>query len=216
MDDREGSVIDYLTARGLIVQHFEKAAMRQSPIPDFWVLAGDQLAFYCEVKTAQEDHWLERQFNTGPPRTQVGGARPDPTYNRISNYIHRAVVQFDAVNLAVPPPKCWPSSITTSTPVRLTLLAVVTGNAHTASGPIRMFGNFSYGRIRKERERIDLYLWFDRGRREPFKWWTQSHPQHHAALCGHLGIDPRASGRFDACIGDCGPSGNRLLRTRSE
>ena len=70
------------------------------------------------------------------------------------------------------------------------LLSVLTGNAYTDSGPVRMFGNFSDGRIRKEKYRIHLYLWFDAGKPEPFKVWTRSHLGHHSALCGYLGIDP--------------------------
>src|ERR1017187_8570601 len=82
----ESIVSDYLTGCGLSVQRFDKAAMRQSRTPDFRVLANDRLAFYCEVKTAQEDEWLERQLDAAPPGTLVGGLRPDPTYNRVSNY----------------------------------------------------------------------------------------------------------------------------------
>ena len=53
--DGEARVREYLTATGLRVERFTKAEMQRGRTPDFRVLAGDELAFYCEVKTAQED-----------------------------------------------------------------------------------------------------------------------------------------------------------------
>ncbi len=164
--------------------------MRRSRTPDFRVLAGDRLAFYCEVKTAQEDEWLERQIDAAPPLTLVGGLRPDPTYNRISNYIHSAAGQFDAVNAGCEYPNVLAIVNNDFEAGLPDLLAVLTGNAYTNGGPIRMYGNFSDGRIREEKNRIHLYLWFDTGKPEPFKVWPQSHAEHHAALCGYFGIDP--------------------------
>jgi hypothetical protein len=100
----ETRVNEYLTARGLLVERFDKPAMRQGRTPDFRVLSGGRLAFYCEVKTAQEDDWLECQLVNAPPLTLVGGGRPDPIYNRINGHIHSAVGQFDAVNPAMDHP----------------------------------------------------------------------------------------------------------------
>lgn len=186
----ESIVSDYLTGRGLSVQRFDKAAMRQSRTPDFRVLANDRLAFYCEVKTAQEDEWLERQLDAAPPGTLAGGLRPDPTYNRVSNYVHSAAGQFDAVNAGCEHPNVLAIVNNEFEAGMHDLLSVLTGNAYTDSGPVRMFGNFSDGRILIEKYRIHLYLWFDAGKPEPFKVWTQSHTEHHAALCGYLGVDP--------------------------
>lgn len=78
--------------------------MRKGKTPDFRVFAGNELAFYCEVKTAQEDEWLDKQWAAAPPLTLVGGSRPDPIYNRISNYISIGVGQLDAVNPAIESP----------------------------------------------------------------------------------------------------------------
>jgi len=69
------------------------------------------------------------------------------------------------------------------------LLSVLTGNAYTGSGPIRMFSNFSDGEIREEKYRIYLYLWFDARKPEPFK----SDPIPPGASRGAVrasGIDP--------------------------
>jgi len=186
----ESTVSRYLTGRGLSVQRFDKNAMRRSRTPDFRVMANERLAFYCEVKTAQEDEWLEKQIDSAPPGTLVGGSRPDPTYNRVSNYVHSAAGQFDAVNAGCEHPNVLAIVDSDWEAGMHDLLSVLTGNAYTGSGPIRMFSNFSDGRIREEKYRIYLYLWFDARKPEPFKIWTQSHPEHHAALCVHLGIDP--------------------------
>ncbi len=192
----ESIVSDYLTGRGLSVQRFDKAEMRQSRTPDFRVLANDRLAFYCEVKTAQEDEWLERQLDAAPPGTLLGGLRPDPTYNRVSNYVHSAAGQFDAVNAGCEHPNVLAVVNNEFEAGMHDLLSVLTGNAYTDTGPVRMFGNFSDGRIRKEKYRIHLYLWFDAGKPEPFKVWTQSHAEHHAALCRYLGVDPASIKRI--------------------
>jgi len=58
----EARISDYLTARGFAVERFTKAAMRQGRTPDFRVTSNDSLAFFCEVKTAREDEWLDRQI----------------------------------------------------------------------------------------------------------------------------------------------------------
>lgn len=183
-------VCDYLTVKGLSVQRFDKVSMRRSRTPDFRVLAGHQLAFYCEVKTAQEDDWLERQLGSAPPGTLVGGLRRDSTYNRISSYVHGAAGQFDAVNPECDYPNVLAIVNNDSDAGLPDLLAVLTGNAYTNSGPVRMFGTCSDGRIREEKRRIHLYLWFDPAKPEPFKVWSQSPAGHHAVLCGHFGVDP--------------------------
>ena len=186
-ENGETLVCEYLTGQGLSVQRFDKAEMRQSRTPDFRVMAGDRLAFYCEVKTAQEDDWLERQLDAAPTGTLVGGLRPDPTYNRVSKYVHSAAGQFDAVNPECEHPNVLAIVNNEFESDRLDLVAVLTGNAYTdSSGPIRTYDNVSDGRIREEKYRVHLYLWFDAGNPEPFKVWPQSHAEHHAALCGYF------------------------------
>jgi hypothetical protein len=124
-----------------------------------------------------------------PPGTIFGGARPDPTYNRISSQIHSAAGQFDSVN-----PKCeFPNVLaivnSDSQAGKIDLIAVLTGNAYTDDGPVAMFLNFSDGRIREEKRRIHLYLWFDEGKPDPFMFFSETHPDHHATLCRNFDID---------------------------
>jgi len=96
----ETLVSDYLSSLGLTVERFDKASMREGRTPDSRVMDGGSLAFSCEIKTMQQDEWLDRQLAKVPPGTLAGGLRPDPTYNRISTHIHGAATQLDAVNAA--------------------------------------------------------------------------------------------------------------------
>jgi hypothetical protein len=189
--DGEHRLQGFLTRAGLRVERFSKAEMRQGRTPDFRVFANDELAFYCEVKTAQEDEWLDKQLAAAPPLTLVGGARPDPTYNRISNQIRSAIGQCDAVNPAMDHPNVL-AIVNGDDHAGITdLIQVVTGNAYCEGGEvIPMFRGYSEGRIREEKIRIHLYLWFDEGESEPKKFWMQSHAAHHSSLCRYLGIDP--------------------------
>jgi hypothetical protein len=114
--DGESRVHAYLSSFGLRVEWFAKAELRGGKTPDFRVFSGDDLAFYCEVKTAQEDEWLDKQLAAVPPGRIAGGLRPDPTYNWIANYLHGAEAQLDAG--------------------RPDLLSVLTGNAYCASGEV--------------------------------------------------------------------------------
>jgi hypothetical protein len=71
------------------------------------------------------------------------------------------------------------------------LIAVLTGNDYTKGGSILpWYRKYSEGRIREEKTRIHLYLWFDENEPEPKKFWMQSSQDHHSALCRYLGVDP--------------------------
>jgi hypothetical protein len=59
--DGEARVEEYLTGANLDVARFSKAEMRQGRTPDFRVFANGDLAFYCEMKMAQETNgWTSR------------------------------------------------------------------------------------------------------------------------------------------------------------
>jgi hypothetical protein len=94
----ETPVFEYWARLGVSATRFEKAEMRHGRTPDFLVMYGDSLALFSEVKTVQEDDWLDRRIGEAPPGTSAGASRPDPAYNRIGNRIHSAAGQFDAVN----------------------------------------------------------------------------------------------------------------------
>ncbi len=182
-------ISEYLTARGFAVERFTKAAMRRGRTPDFRVMSNDRLAFFCEVKTAQEDEWLDPQIEQAPPGTLVGGGRPEPIYNRISNQIHSAAGQFDSVNPECEVPNVLAIVNSDHRAGKIDLIAVLTGNAYTESGPVAMFRNYSEGRIREEKRRIHLYLWFDEGKADSFMFFSEAQADHHMALCRYFGID---------------------------
>ncbi len=200
--DGEARVQEYLTTTGLRVERFTKAEMQQGRTPDFRVFSGDELAFYCEVKTAQEDEWLDKQLAAVPPLTIVGGGRPDPTYNRISSQIHSAVGQFDAVNPAMDVPNVLAIVNGDDGAGFTDLIQVLTGNAYCESGEIwPMFREYSEGRIREEKLRVHLYVWFNEWKAgDPQKFFPEVHAVHHAALCGHFRADPAAMKRLPVRI----------------
>jgi len=189
--DGEARVQEYLIASGLRVERFSKAELRQGRTPDFRVFAGDALAFYCEVKTAQEDEWLDKQLAAAPPLTLVGGSRPDPTYNRVSSHVHNAVQQFDAVNPLTEVPNVLAIVNGDKGAGFTDLIQVLTGNAYCDSGNVvPMFREYSEGRIRDEQLRVHLYLWFNEWKAgDPQMFFPEAHIGHHAAVCRHFGVD---------------------------
>jgi len=174
--------------------------MRRRKTPDFRVFANGELAFYCEVKTAQEDDWLDKQVDVAPPLTLVGGPRTDPTYNRINNQIHNAVRQFDAVNRAMDHPNVLAIVNGDDGAAFTDLIQVLTGNAYCASGEvIPMFREYSDGRIREEKLRVHLYLWFNAWKTGgPQMFFPEVHDAHHLALCRFLDVEPAAMKRLPA------------------
>jgi hypothetical protein len=189
MNWSEETVAGYLKSLGLVPELFTKAEIRKGRTPDFRVLSKDALAFYCEVKNAREDRWLDEQGKNTGPGTLYGGARPDPIYNRVANYIHSAAGQFAAVN----PDGQLPNVLAIVNEDRMAgfpdLRSVLTGNFYPADGaPDPIFRNISEGRIREDRFRIHLYLWFDTDRDKPHMVFSQSNPDHDAVLCQCFGV----------------------------
>lgn len=121
-----------------------------------------QVLFFCEVKTVARDEWLKQQLNAVPPGTLAGGARKDPIFNHISNKIHEAVQQFDAVNSDLKYPNVLIFVNHDDQCNFLDLVAINTGYFLAESGrkyPIYL--QFSEGQIREEKYRIHLYIWID-------------------------------------------------------
>ena len=187
----EDDVKKFLAGKGLRPHPFTKSEKRVSRTSDFRVFAGSDLAFYCEVKTAQEDEWLDAQLAKAPPLTIVGGSRHDPTYNRISHYIQDATGQFDAVNPAMDRPNVLAIVHGDSGAGFTDLIQVLTGNAYCHSGEVwPMFQEYSEGRIREAKLRVHLYLWFNPWRSNgPQLFFSEVHQSHHWSLCRLFGVD---------------------------
>jgi hypothetical protein len=167
----------------LRAEGFSKEKMCQSKTPDFRVYRGSEFVFFCEVKSAVEDEWLDRQLLSAPTETLVGGVRQDPIYNRIENKIHQAVQQFDAVN----PNQAHPNVLVLVNhdrhADRVDLEAVLAGSIPLqGGGRLRGFTNYSHGRIRDDKFRIHLYLWLDEALNGKFFVFSERIPAHYAKL----------------------------------
>jgi hypothetical protein len=183
--DGEARVSRYLNFLGLKPERYTKAEMRASRTPDFKVYSGDSLAFYCEVKTAQEDTWLKDLLEIAEPGMLVGGTRDDPTYSRIASYIHDSVGQFDAVN---------PSMVLPN------VLAIVNGDEEADIEDLEIaFGSLIYSsaRIADSKKRINLVIWFDGWSQDgPHFFAPGAHEGHTLSLARYLPIDLKAIQRY--------------------
>ena len=182
--DGEAKIEAYITSLGLRVERFSKAELGEGRTPDFRVFVDDELAFYCEVKTAQHDDLLDTQFAPELPLTLVGGLRPDPIYNRIDKYIYSSVKQFDAVNRLMDFPNVL-AIVNHDEKAGITdLISVVTGKAYCQGGEVvSMFREHSDDRIREAKLRVHLYLWTNECTSGPPQMIFQKvNPKHHAVL----------------------------------
>jgi hypothetical protein len=152
-------------------------------------------AAYCEVKSFQRDQWLDDQLEKAPDGQLVGGLRPDPIFNRISNAIHTAFRQFENVN---PDHRLMnflflvnhdASAKTTD------LDRVLTGYEDPRHGLLEATCvQYAGGRIREEKRKIDLYVWldFELSKQIPFhKYLVFGNRDRRHEACGLLGIDPQ-------------------------
>jgi hypothetical protein len=190
MDQNELVAAEFLTQRGLRAERFTKEEQRRGKTPDFRVFRADELACYCEVKSIDQDMWLDAQLAAAPPMTIVGGGRHDPTFNRLTDDIHEAVKQLNAVN----PDVQYPNLVVfVNNDVKcgvMDLLGVTTGNFFAADGKrIPIYRCYSEGRIRDEKYRIHLYVWVTPGVREQFLF-NRAHEAHFNRLCALFQVDP--------------------------
>ncbi len=136
MDAAEACAIDWFAERQMRTERFAKCEMRQGRTPDFRVFKNEEFLFYCEVKHVEQDRWIESQMEHSLPRQIVGGVRPDPIFNRLTDDIHNAFQQFHAVN----PRRQSPNVLFFYNSDRkcevLDLFAVLEGNFYAADGVI--------------------------------------------------------------------------------
>jgi len=162
MDDDERIISDFLQEKGFQVKEFTKTDITESKTPDFQVFKCDELAFFCEVKTIKRDTWLEDKILDAPPLTIVGGGRNDPRFNRISNKIHLASQQFQAIN----PDSEYPNVLIFVNHDDqcgiCDLHSVTTGQFFAEDGTSHpIYTKYSEGRIKEEKFKIHLYIWLD-------------------------------------------------------
>jgi len=182
-DRDEASVAEYLRQLGLRAEPFCKASKRASKTPDFKVFRDDDLAFFCEVKSAADDN--------------VQGSRNDPTYNRIEAKVYEAIQQFDAVNPSLDHPNVLfiVNHDRSSKIAALTEVLTGYGEYEGEHGPelMRVYGRWSDGRIREGKERIGLCVWVDHAsgvKQHLFNSRVPGHPEHYDRLCECFGHVP--------------------------
>jgi hypothetical protein len=147
MNPDEARVEEYLSCYGLQARRFSRE--RRHKTPDFRVLHSNECVFFCEVKSVERDTWLDKQFEGAASGTLVGGSRPDPIFNRLTNDIHTAIKQFDAVN----PDDTYPNVLVFINHDEmcdvLDLVGVLTGHFIAAGGKTySVYLKFSEGRIK--------------------------------------------------------------------
>ena len=190
MNNDEETIYDLLNAHRLSAEEFSKEEKRQGKTPDFRVSFNGEFRFFCEVKAIDKDTWLDKQLDAAPPGVIVGGSRNDPIYNRLTDDVHSAIKQFDAVNCDVRYPNVLALVNHDKKCGFLDLIAIITGLALTNNrGAHAIFGRFSQGRIREEKARIHLFIWVDDFKANQFLF-SQTHEAHHHTLCDLFGVDP--------------------------
>jgi hypothetical protein len=188
MDADERMVKGFLESKGLTPVRFSKEEMRAGKTPDFRILRGEVLQFFCEVKASPKDGWLETQLEEATPGQLVGGLRNDPIFNRLTDDIHRAIQQFDGVNAERKKPNVLALVNHDEMSGFNDLLGVLTGKFHTEKGmAYPIYKQFSDGRIRGEKDRIDLYIWLDDHKPNRLVF-SQVDKGHYAKLLALFGL----------------------------
>ena len=181
------------SGRGLVLERFSHAETVAGRTPDYRILRNGAVVAFSEVKSPRDD-WLDNQIDLVPAGAIAGGARADPTFNRIARHVEKAASQFDAVNAdrAVPNILVFVNHAdgTGFGDLRETL----TGMFHAVSGErFPTVRHISEGRIGEARTRIDLYVWIDRKtRRIQGYLFNDLAPEHVEGVCDLLGLDSKS------------------------
>jgi len=189
-DPDEDKIAAYLGDRKLSTTRFSKDERRSGKTPDFRVIDDGNLAAYCEVKSIARDTWLDRLLAKVTPGETAGGLRNDPVFNRLTDDIHTAVQQFDAVNADCAVPNILGLVNHDRSCGFLDLLAVLTGNFYAEESVHPIYRQFSEGRIKDEKSRIHAYIWLD-DFRPASVLFSRTHVDHHHALCKMLEFDDK-------------------------
>jgi hypothetical protein len=148
---------------------------------------------YCEIKSPRDD-WLDEEIEKAPPGQLAGGARRDPTFNRIARHIEKAASQFDAVNADRSLPNILVFVNHADATSFADLRETITGMFLTDSGrEIPTVTNVAEGRIGVARTKMDLYVWIDRKTaRIQGYLFNDMYPQHVSTICNLLGLNQNA------------------------
>lgn len=186
----EDRVKAFLENYQLLPERFTGTEMAAGKTPDFRVFSGSDLQLYCEVKSPEEDAWLDDKLDEAVPGEIVGGLRNDPIFNRLTAHTHKARKQFDAVNPYEVVPNVLAFYNQDENSGFLDLLAVTTGNFFTEDGSVfPIYKNYSEGRVKKDIERIHLFIWLDQHKPHRFLF-NPVNSKFQVSLCSRFGFDP--------------------------
>ena len=185
MNNTEEFVENELSKHGLVCQRFSKLEIKKGKTPDYRVYKNNQFEFFCEVKEVKKDNWAQ-------------GLRNDPIFNRLTDDIHTAVKQFDAVN----PDNNSPNVLAFVNNDRmcgsLDLVGVLTGGLLLQGGGMaEIYQKYSKGRIKNEKDRIHLYLWYDSFKANKVLF-NRNNDRHFKKLCSCFNINPDSIKSIDA------------------
>jgi len=190
LNQAEKSAADFFATRGLRVQRFSNEDGKTRP---FRVFRNTAFVMFCEAKHLQRQDWLDKRLDNAELGQLVGGIRADPIFNRLTEYVHEAVKQFNSLN----PKHEHPNTLFLANSDRvsdvLDLIAVLDGMFRGESGVRQpIYTRYSEGRIREERFTVDLIIWWNAWmNKEPQRVWYPS--IHHQRVCELLGWDVHSS-----------------------
>ena len=180
-----------LADRGLSAERFSQAETQAGKTPDFRVRREGMLVAYCEVKSPN-DPWLDDLLEEAPAMTLMGGARPDPTFNRLSRLLMKADAQFAAINPTRAELNILAYVNHDNKSNRNDLYEILTGYFRAADGtrhPTMLY--IAEGRIGEAKRRIDAFLWFEgKTGRITGAIINQGDSQRLQRTCTLLRIDP--------------------------
>lgn len=191
MNVDESKMADFLQNKGFRVELATENKRFQSKAPDLRVYKNDSFAFFCEVKSIEQDRWIDILLEKAPPGRIVGNMQHDPRYNRISAKIHEAAKQFDSVNPYLDDPNVLAFVNHDTRGCRFQELKnVLTGYFVDDKGNRHfIFGKYSEGRIKAEKYKINLYIWFNESENEPYYFIIKEN-RHFGKLCNFFDINP--------------------------
>ncbi len=171
------TVANELAKHGLRCEPFTKTEMAERKTPDFKVFRGNEFVFFCEVKEIAADPWLE-------------GLRSDPIFNRLADDRHTAVKQFDSVNQDLQYPNVLAFVNNDHMCGSLDMIGVLTGHLLLeGGGSAGIYRKYAEGRIQKEKNRVNFYLWFDSFKANKVLFNTTD-SRHLSQLCECFGVKP--------------------------
>ena len=189
LDANEILVAEFLSGRMFQCIRFSVDEIGRGPTPDFRVYQGAEFRFFCEVKSIDNDKWLDD--NSIPYLLALLPEGYVPlVFNCLVSDIHQAIKQFDAVNPDTKHPNVLAFVNHDSICGIHDLYGVYTGNFLSDDGSKNsIYKKYSDGRIKKEKLKIHMFLWLNVPGNHHFMF-TGVDTTHHNNLCKWLGKDP--------------------------